>query len=71
MHAAVTLCVINHDGADRLAPAFAAALAQAGGFAEILVVDNASTDGSVALLEGELKPLVDVFARHEINQGKG
>jgi GT2 family glycosyltransferase len=54
MHAAVTLCVINHDGADRLAPAFAAALAQAGGFAEILVVDNASTDGSVALVRSRV-----------------
>ena len=38
---------------------------------EVIVVDDASTDGSVALLEGELKPLVDVFARHAVNQGKG
>ncbi len=38
---------------------------------EVIVVDDCSTDGSVALLEGELKPLVDQFARHEVNRGKG
>jgi glycosyltransferase involved in cell wall biosynthesis len=38
---------------------------------EVIVVDDASTDGSVALLEGELSPLVDVLAKHAVNQGKG
>ena len=30
---------------------------------EVIVVDDCSTDGSVALLEGELRPLVDQLAR--------
>jgi glycosyltransferase involved in cell wall biosynthesis len=38
---------------------------------EVIVVDDASSDGSAALLAGELAPLVDRFVRHEVNQGKG
>jgi glycosyltransferase involved in cell wall biosynthesis len=38
---------------------------------QVIVVDDASHDGSVALLEGELAPLVDVLVKHEVNQGKG
>ncbi len=38
---------------------------------EIIVVDDCSTDGSRALLEGELAPLVDRYIRHEVNRGKG
>ena len=38
---------------------------------EVIVVDDASRDRSVALLEGELKPLVDVLVKHDVNQGKG
>ena len=38
---------------------------------EIIVVDDGSKDGSVALLEGELAHLVDKFIKHEKNQGKG
>ena len=38
---------------------------------QVIVVDDCSSDGSRALLEGELAPLVDLYLRHEVNQGKG
>jgi glycosyltransferase involved in cell wall biosynthesis len=38
---------------------------------EVIVVDDASSDRSVALLEGELAPLVDRLVKHPVNQGKG
>jgi glycosyltransferase involved in cell wall biosynthesis len=41
------------------------------GSLEIIVVDDASRDGSVALLEGELAPLVDRLIKHPVNRGKG
>jgi len=47
---AVTLCLINFDGMHYLPQALDAAEPHTQ-FAEILVVDNASTDGSVALLK--------------------
>jgi GT2 family glycosyltransferase len=43
----VTLCIINYNGAQHLPRAFAALRAQAWDFTEVLVVDNASTDGGV------------------------
>jgi GT2 family glycosyltransferase len=48
--APVTLCIINYNGAHYLEAALKAAASQAYRFAEILVVDNASTDGSAALI---------------------
>ena len=47
---AVTLCLINFDGMHYLSQALDAAEPHTQ-FAEILVVDNASTDGSIALLK--------------------
>jgi glycosyltransferase involved in cell wall biosynthesis len=38
---------------------------------EIIVVDDASTDGSRQLLEGALRDRVDVLISHERNRGKG
>ncbi len=38
---------------------------------ETIVVDDCSSDGTRALLEGELAPLVDVYVAHEVNRGKG
>jgi glycosyltransferase involved in cell wall biosynthesis len=38
---------------------------------EVIVVDDCSRDGSVALLEGELAPLVDTLVKHPVNRGKG
>jgi GT2 family glycosyltransferase len=48
--APVTLCIINYNGAHYLGEALQAAASQPYRFAEILVVDNASTDGSAALI---------------------
>ena len=49
---AITLCVVNFDGMHYLQKALDAAQPHAQ-FGEILVVDNASTDGSVALLRSQ------------------
>ena len=38
---------------------------------EIIVVDDASTDGTRALLEGPLRGKISVLMRHERNRGKG
>lgn len=38
---------------------------------EIIVVDDASTDGTRELLEKELKEKVDKVVYHPVNQGKG
>lgn len=45
----VTLCIINFNGAEHLGPALAALRAQAWPFAEVLMIDNASEDGSAEL----------------------
>lgn len=38
---------------------------------ELIVVNDASTDGSGQLMDGPLKPLIDVVIHHPVNQGKG
>lgn len=38
---------------------------------EIIVVDDASTDGTAALIQNELAPLVNRFIAHDRNRGKG
>lgn len=42
-----------------------------GGVAEVIVVDDCSTDGTAQLLRGELAPLVDKLIFHPVNRGKG
>lgn len=39
--------------------------------AQIIVVDDASSDGTRDLLHGELRPFIDKLLLHERNQGKG
>ncbi len=39
--------------------------------AQIIVIDDASSDGTRDLLQGELRPLIDKVLLHEHNQGKG
>jgi glycosyltransferase involved in cell wall biosynthesis len=38
---------------------------------EIIVVNDASSDGTRAILEGDLKSEIDLIIHHEQNQGKG
>jgi glycosyltransferase involved in cell wall biosynthesis len=38
---------------------------------QIIIVDDCSTDGTRALLDSEIKPLVDFILYHEVNRGKG
>lgn len=64
-----TLCIVNYNGADHLARTFAGVAAQSWPFAEILLVDNGSTDGSVAMA-GALCPRTDII-RLERNLGPG
>ena len=65
----VTLCIINFNGADRLDQVLSAAGRSTLEFAEIVVVDDASTDGSIALLR-ERHPRVRILAQ-ERNRGPG
>jgi glycosyltransferase involved in cell wall biosynthesis len=38
---------------------------------EVIVVNDASEDGTKAALDGALRPLIDVLIHHDRNQGKG
>jgi glycosyltransferase involved in cell wall biosynthesis len=38
---------------------------------EIIVINDASSDGTRAILEGELRAEIDILVHHERNQGKG
>jgi GT2 family glycosyltransferase len=64
-----TLCIVNYNGERFLPTTLAAATAAAAGFSEILLIDNASTDGSVALAERDF-PHVRIH-RMPDNRGPG
>ena len=38
---------------------------------QIIVVDDASTDGTTEILRSEIEPMVDTVVYHEVNRGKG
>jgi GT2 family glycosyltransferase len=65
----VTLCIVNYNGERRLDQVLAAAARSELAFAEVLVVDDRSTDGSVALLRAR-HPQVRIVARDR-NGGPG
>ncbi|GBD44997.1 Putative glycosyltransferase EpsH [bacterium HR40] len=64
-----TLCIINYNGETHLRQSLPAAVAQADLFAEILLVDNGSSDGSVAFVEQHF-PMVRIL-RLPDNRGAG
>ncbi|HEU5041099.1 MAG TPA: glycosyltransferase [Gemmatimonadales bacterium] len=65
----VTLCIINYNGERRLDRVLAAAARSELAFEQILVVDDGSTDGSVALLR-DRHPRVRIVVQEQ-NQGPG
>lgn len=64
-----SLCMINYNGEAHLRRSLPAAVARADEFAEILLVDNASTDGSLAFVERHF-PMVRIL-RLPDNRGPG
>jgi GT2 family glycosyltransferase len=64
----VTLCIVNHNGARCLGAALEAAH-EAYSFAEILLVDNASSDASLELVRARF-PAVNILAL-DANRGPG
>ena len=65
----VTLCVINYNGEQFLPETLDAALAQEPGFAEALLIDNASTDDGLAVVR-ERYPAIRIVPLAE-NRGPG
>lgn len=64
-----TLCVVNFNGARHLPTTLRSAVALADRFADILLVDNASTDGGVGMVERDF-PTVRIL-RMAANEGPG
>lgn len=65
----ISLCVVNYEGEELLRDTLCAAAAASPPFREVIVVDNASRDGSIALVHREF-PGVTVIALAE-NRGPG
>ena len=68
-HTAVTLCIVNHNGAEHLERLFRALSHQAWLFAEVLLIDNASSDSSLAVTQ-RLCPQARIIRLPE-NNGPG
>jgi len=64
-----TLCIVNYNGARFMVGTVGAAVALAEQFAEILLVDNASTDDSVAIVQRNF-PSVRILRMND-NRGPG
>lgn len=58
-----SLIILNYEGADVLGPCLASVLTAAGPSDEVIVVDNASTDGSAELALASTDPRVKVILR--------
>ena len=69
MDAGLTLCVINFNGKAVLADALAAARALRPRFAEMLVIDNGSNDGSADTVEREFPPFRVVWLGTNLGAG--
>lgn len=67
--APISLCIVNYNGLRHLERTLPAVVALADEFAEILLIDNASTDGSVAFVEAGF-PTVRIV-RLDRNDGPG
>jgi GT2 family glycosyltransferase len=65
----ITLCIVNYNGAAYIRSALQAALQQRHCFAEILLVDNASSDGGLSIVRAEF-PAVRLVALDR-NRGPG
>lgn len=64
-----SIVVLNHDYANYLPTAIDSARAQTYGDVEVIVVDDASTDNSRAVIESYGERVIPVF--HEVNLGQG
>jgi GT2 family glycosyltransferase len=65
----VSLCIVNYNGAERLARTLACVEAQACQFDEVILIDDASSDGSLQLVE-RINPAVRVVKQAQ-NRGPG
>lgn len=67
----VSLIIPCYNEGKTLASVLAAVHASSVADKEIVVVDDASTDGSAELIRGPLASLIDVAIHHPVNRGKG
>lgn len=66
---AVSLCIVNHNGAEHLQDALVAAREQSCLFAEILLIDNASEDDSLAIANALCPAIRIIQLPHNVGPG--